>query len=309
MQLKYGCNPHQQNASVMSITQAKLPFNILNSNPGYINLLDALNAWQLVQEVDLVLNKPCAASFKHVSPAGSAVGNSVCEAYKKARSTDPTSSFGDFIAISREVDVECAEYIKTVVSDGIIAPAYNENALEILKSKKKGNFIVIEIDEDYTPPQIETREIYGVRFKQSRNNILLTKDTLLHNIVTENKTVDNNVIQDLILASITVKYTQSNSVGYAKDGVMLGVGAGQQSRVDCTRLAGKKALHNKTTLSDVSLSSDAFFPFRDNIDIAASYGVKFIVQTGGSIRDQEVIDAANEHSIVMFFSSVRLFHH
>lgn len=309
MQLKYGCNPHQQNASVMSITQAKLPFNILNSNPGYINLLDALNAWQLVQEVDLVLNKPCAASFKHVSPAGSAVGNSVREAYKKARSTDPTSSFGDFIAISREVDVECAEYIKTVVSDGIIAPAYNENALEILKSKKKGNFIVIEIDEDYTPPQIETREIYGVRFKQSRNNILLTKDTLLHNIVTENKTVDNNVIQDLILASITVKYTQSNSVGYAKDGVMLGVGAGQQSRVDCTRLAGKKALHNKTTLSDVSLSSDAFFPFRDNIDIAASYGVKYIVQTGGSIRDQEVIDAANEHSIVMFFSSVRLFHH
>lgn len=309
MQLKYGCNPHQDIASVFPVSQGKLPFTVLNGIPGYINLLDAINAWQLVKETNKVLCKPAAASFKHVSPAGSAVGNTVTQAYKKARSTDPTSSFGDFIAISQEVDLECAEYIKTVVSDGIIAPNFTTDALNILQEKKKGNFIILQIDPSYEPPLQETRDIFGIRFTQTRNNILLTKEKLLHNIVTENKDVTDQVIEDLILASITIKYTQSNSVGYAQDGMMLGVGAGQQSRVDCTRLAGKKTWYNRTLLSDLSLSSDAFFPFRDNIDIAASYGVKYIVQTGGSIRDSEVIDAANSYNMVMFFSNIRLFHH
>ena len=309
MQLKYGCNPNQHPASIYAITQSNLPFQIINGTPGYINLLDALNAWQLVKEADQILHKPAATSFKHVSPAGSAVGASSVDAYKKARATDPTSSFGDFIAISREIDAECAEYLKTVVSDGIIAPAFTSESLDILRTKKKGNFIILQIDNDYQPPAMESREIYGVKFTQPRNDVLLTKENLLHTIVTENKEVSDQTIEDLILASITVKYTQSNSVAFAYNGMMLGIGAGQQSRVDCTRIAGKKTWYNRTLLKDLVLSSDAFFPFRDNIDIAASYGVKYIVQTGGSIRDQDVIDAANGYNMVMFFSNIRLFHH
>ncbi len=308
MELKYGLNPNQKYAFIESVTD-ELPFKLLNGKPGYINLLDALNSWQLVKEADEVLCKPAAASFKHVSPAGAAVGNSPLHAYRKARLTDPVSSFGDFIAVSRLVDKDCAEYMKTIVSDGIIAPEYTTDAVEILSAKKKGNFIVLQMDKDYVPPKTESREIYGVKLTQSRNDTILNKENLLHTVVTDEKEVPDSVVEDLLLASITLKYTQSNSIGYAQNGMMLGIGAGQQSRIDCTRLAGKKTWYNRTLLSNLSLASDAFFPFRDNIDVAGSYGVKYIVQAGGSIRDQEVIDAANGYNMVMFFSNVRLFHH
>ena len=314
MNLKYGCNPHQTVASVRNgDLQYPGPIKILNSQPGYINLLDALNAWPLVKELDATLGIPAATSFKHVSPAGAAVSETITDAYKKARGADPKSSFGDFIALSRTVDLECAKYIKTVVSDGIIAPAYDEDALELLKQKKSGKYIILKIDPDYAPPKLEIREVYGLMFTQERNTIKLNNTSLLFNIVTENKDISTEARNDLVLASITLKYTQSNSVGYAKNGMMIGIGAGQQSRIDCTKLAGDKALANNLALiedlTDLSLSSDAFFPFRDNIDYAAKCGVKYIVQAGGSNRDEEVIDAANEHNIVMFFSGIRLFHH
>jgi phosphoribosylaminoimidazolecarboxamide formyltransferase/IMP cyclohydrolase len=313
--LKYGLNPHQGLASVQS-TKRNLPFIELNGQPGYINLLDAINAWQLVKELYGALGFPAATSFKHVSPAGAAVGETITDAYRRARNADPKSSFGDFIALSHKVDLECAEYIKTVVSDGIAAPAYDEDALKLLKEKKGGKYIILLMDPNYQPPPIETREIFGVGFSQQRNDIKLNQDTLLTNIVTENKIVPAEAQNDLILASITLKYTQSNSIGYALNGQMIGIGAGQQSRIDCTELAGQKATtwakerwRGKQNLSKASLASDAFFPFRDNIDYAAKCGVKYIIQAGGSIKDEEVINAANEHDMVMYFTGIRLFHH
>jgi len=318
--LKYGCNPHQTIANVRNGEDLSPgPIKILNSQPGYINLLDALNAWQLVKELDEALGQPAATSFKHVSPAGAAVGDTLTEAYQLAREADPKSSFGDFIALSRNIDKECASYIKTVVSDGVIAPGCDDDALEILKQKKDGKYIVLSINPEYEAPKLEIREVYGLMFTQERNTIKLNEESLLHNIVTENKGITEGAKRDLILASITLKYTQSNSVGYAKDGMMLGIGAGQQSRIDCTKLAGDKAWAHcgqgrfakpyAVAKRDLSVSSDAFFPFRDNIDYAAQCGVKYIVQAGGSNRDKEVIEAANEHDMVMFFSGIRLFHH
>ena len=314
--LKYGCNPHQGSASVQSTKWGNLPFVELNGHSGYINLLDALNAWQLVKELDSTLGSPAATSFKHVSPAGAAIGETITDAYRKARKADPKSSFGDFIALSRKVDLECAKYIKTVVSDGVVAPEYDEDALELLKQKKRGKYLILAMDAEYQPPSIETREIYGVVFSQQRNDIKLSKETLLTKIVTKNKELPEKAQDDLILASITLKYTQSNSIGFALDGQMIGVGAGQQSRIDCTKLAGNKALiwakdrwQGKQNLSKVSLASDAFFPFRDNIDYAASCGVKHIIQTGGSVKDEEIIKVADEYEMVMIFSGIRLFHH
>ena len=309
--LKYGCNPHQAIANVRNgDEQFPGPVKILNSQPGYINLLDALNAWQLVKELDEALGQPAATSFKHVSPAGAAVGDTLTEAYQLAREADPKSSFGDFIALSRNIDKECASYIKTVVSDGVIAPGCDDDALEILKQKKDGKYIVLSINPEYEAPKLEIREVYGLMFTQERNTIKLNEESLLHNIVTENKGITEGAKRDLILASITLKYTQSNSVGYAKDGMMLGIGAGQQSRIDCTKLAGDKTvLNGRFQLTNLSLSSDAFFPFKDSVSYAAKCGVKYIVQAGGSNRDNEVIEVANEHGMVMYFSNIRLFHH
>ena len=312
--LKYGCNPHQTFANVRNgDEQFPGPIKILNDQPSYINLLDALNAWQLVRELDEAINLPAATSFKHVSPAGAAIGETITDAYSKARGADPKSSFGDFIALSRTVDLECAKYIKTVVSDGIIAPEYDEDALELLKQKKDGKYIILGMDIEYSPPKLEIREVYGLMFTQERNTIKLNDTSLLFNIVTENKDISAEARNDLVLSSITLKYTQSNSVGYALNGQMIGIGAGQQSRIDCTILAGNKAStwakNSVGELDKVTLASDAFFPFRDNVDYAAKCGVKYIVQPGGSVKDNEVINAANEHDMVMYFSNIRLFHH
>lgn len=386
--LKYGCNPHQNPASIYSTENQSLPFQVINGRPGYINLLDALNAWQLVKELDHVLNIPAATSFKHVSPAGAAIGTPLSEtlqqvygcvgkdlspqamAYIRARGADPMSSFGDFIALSQTVDVSTARIIKSAVSDGIIAPDYEPDALELLKAKKKGNYLILKADPNYTAPDMEFREIYGVGFGQKRNDLVINQENQFQKIPTDKKTIPPSVEQDLILAAITLKYTQSNSVGYALDGQMIGIGAGQQSRIDCTKLAGRKAenwflrqhpkvlglsfkkgvsLVNRTnarvcyiegdmtpkeieiwqqnfeempeplTLSEkeawlekmagVSIASDAFFPFRDNLDQASKRGVAYVLQPGGSVRDEDVIQAANEYGMVMAFSEIRLFHH
>lgn len=391
MGLKYGCNPHQKPASISSIDGSKLPFRVVNGLPGYINLLDAVNAYQLVRELKLSLHLPAAASFKHVSPAGAAiaidlsdcirdvyeVGNvtltPLASAYLRARNADPLSSFGDFVALSDIVDEATASILKREVSDGIIAPGYEPAALDILRAKKGGKYIILQADPDFCPPDMEYREVAGVVFAQKRNNVLINQEHLI-NIQTpqhgDARVLSEGEERDLVLAAITLKYTQSNSVGYAKDGQMIGVGAGQQSRVDCVKLAGRKVatwylrqhpkvrnlefnsgvkrqdrvnarvryiegdmapaeleqFHTmfknpppalseteKTTfmksLSDVSLASDAFFPFRDSIDHAAKLGVKYIIQPGGSNRDDEVKAACEENGIVMAFSDVRLFHH
>jgi phosphoribosylaminoimidazolecarboxamide formyltransferase/IMP cyclohydrolase len=386
--LKYGCNPHQDTAAIHMLGELETPFKVLNGQPGYINLLDALNAWQLVRELDEALDLPAAASFKHVSPAGAAVGveldealeqayglrnealSPLARAYARARGADPMSSFGDFIALSRRVDESTAQLIRTQVSDGIIAPGYDQQALEVLQGKKKGQYLVLQAQEDYTPPTQEFREVFGVGFEQTRNHVALNEQTLLSQVVTQSQEFSDAARRDLVLASITLKYTQSNSVGYALGGQMIGIGAGQQSRVDCTKLAGRKAdlwflrQHPKvqalpfaesvkgvdrtnariayiegemtppervaweqlltaspeplsaaeregwlSSLEGVSLSSDAFLPFRDNIDQASRHGVKFIVQPGGSARDDAVIAAANEYGMTMAFSGIRLFHH
>lgn len=384
--LKYGCNPHQIPAKIYD-KRGELPFEILNGKPGYINFMDAFNSWQLVKELKEATGLPSAASFKHVSPAGAAVGvplssvlkkaygvedielTPVATAYARARGADRMSSYGDFVAISDIVDVATATILKRSVSDGIIAPGYSEEALEILMSKKKGNYCVIKMDLNYEPEEIEKREIYGITFQQKRDNISI-KDDLLKNIVTDDKYITEEAKRDLLIATITLKYTQSNSVCFALDGQAIGVGAGQQSRVHCVRLAASKAdiwflrqhpsvlnlpfkdevkipekdnvidqyLRDDVTdqeklgwarvfnnipetlskkekdewlskLTGVSLSSDAFFPFRDNIDRAAKSGVKYIVQAGGSIRDDVVIQACNEYKMVMACSGIRLFHH
>ena len=384
--LKYGCNPHQKPARVYTKGE-KLPFKILNGNPGYINFMDAFNSWQLVKELKQATKLPAAASFKHVSPAGAAVGiplsdalkksyfaqdielTPVAAAYARARGADRMSSFGDWAAISDIVDLPTATILSRSVSDGIIAAGYTDEALELLKKKKKGNYCIIEMDWDYEPEEIETREIYGMTFEQRRNDILANKD-MLNNIVTNNKNITEEAKRDLLISMITLKYTQSNSVCFVLDGQVIGVGAGQQSRIHCTRLAGSKAdiwylrqhpsvlnlpfkegistperdnaidqylrdditpmemkewgnvfkeIPNRLTkeekiewlsnLTGVSLGSDAFFPFRDNIDRAAQSGVKYIVQPGGSVRDDIVIDACNEYDIAMVYSGLRLFHH
>lgn len=389
LELKYGCNPNQKPACIYMSEDKELPVKVLSGSPGYINLLDALNAWQLVKELKKATGYPAAASFKHVSPAGAAIGleldktlkkiyfveendlSPLACAYARARGADRMSSFGDFIALSDTCDVETARLIKPEVSDGIIAPGYSDEALEILKSKKSGKYNIIEIDKDYIPPSTEVKQVFGISFEQGRNNIEIN-DELLKNIVTDNKSMTEAAKRDLLISLITIKYTQSNSVCYVKDGQAIGIGAGQQSRIHCTRLAGSKAdfwylrqapkvlaldfvdgigradrdntidiyigdnsveellsdnrwkrvLKTKPdeftkeekkeflkNLTDVSLGSDAFFPFGDNIERAYRSGVKYIAQPGGSVRDDNVIEACNKYGIVMAHTGLRLFHH
>ena len=385
-ELKYGCNPNQKPSRIF-MEKGELPIEILSGRPGYINFLDALNSWQLVKELKEALKLPAAASFKHVSPAGAAVGLPLTEelkkayfapddlsplacAYARARGTDRMSSFGDWIALSDKCDVSTAMLIKTAVSDGIIAPDYDDEALEILKSKRKGNYNIIKIDPSYKPEPIERKQVFGITFEQGRNEFKID-EALLSNIVTKNKNLPDSAKRDLIIALITLKYTQSNSVCYAYGGQTIGVGAGQQSRIHCTRLAGDKAdvwhlrqhpktlalefldevsrpnrdnaidvyvsNHSEDVLKDgvwqtifavkpeplieeekkeylskitgISLGSDAFFPFDDNILRARKSGVSCIAQPGGSIRDDIVIKTCDELNMVMSFTGMRLFHH
>lgn len=385
--LKYGCNPNQKPARIY-LDDQELPVTVLNGKPGYINFLDALNSWQLVKELKEATGYPSAASFKHVSPAGAAIGTPLSEverkiyftgdeelsmlacAYARARGADRMSSYGDFAALSDICDKDTALLLKKEVSDGVIAPGYTEEALEILKAKKKGNYAVIQINPMYVPKEIERKQVYGIYFEQGRNNVHID-ESLLTNFVTKNTELTEQAKLDLLIAMITLKYTQSNSVVYAKDGQVIGVGAGQQSRIHCTRLAGSKAdnwwlrQHEKVLnlpfkedirradrdntidiyLSedyedvlqdgaweqffikqpsvftreekkawikqqhDVALGSDAFFPFGDNIERAYKSGVKYVVQPGGSIRDDHVIDTCDKYDIVMVCNGVRLFHH
>lgn len=387
-ELKYGCNPNQKPASVS--IDGELPITVLNGRAGYINLLDALNGYQLVRELQLATGLPAAASFKHVSPAGAAIGlplddtlkkmyfvdddadlSPLACAYIRARGADRMSSFGDFAAVSTKVDMSLARVMHHEVSDGIIAPDFDEDALELLKTKKKGNYTIIRMDPDYVPEPIERRMVYGITFEQGRNDLLMDAE-MLKNIVTENKELPDSAKRDLLIALITLKYTQSNSVCYAENGQTIGVGAGQQSRIHCTRLAGGKAdfwhlrqcpkvlelpfrsdipRANRDNAIDLYLSdeecgdvldegkwqsfftvrpepftreekkawlanytetclaSDAFFPFSDNIERAHRSGVRYIAQPGGSVRDEDVIKACDEHGIVMAFTGIRLFHH
>ena len=385
--LKYGCNPNQKPARIY-LNDQELPVTVLNGKPGYINFLDALNSWQLVKELKEATGYPSAASFKHVSPAGAAIGTPLSDierkiyftgdeelsmlacAYVRARGADRMSSYGDFAALSDICDKDTALLLKKEVSDGVIAPGYTEEALEILKAKKKGNYAVIQIDPTYVPEGIERKQVFGIYFEQGRNNIHID-ESLLTNFVTKNTELTEQAKLDLLIAMITLKYTQSNSVVYAKNGQVIGVGAGQQSRIHCTRLAGSKAdnwwlrQHEKVLnlpfkedirradrdntidiyLSedyedvlqdgawqqffteqpsvftreekkawikqqhDVALGSDAFFPFGDNIERAYKSGVKYVVQPGGSIRDDHVIDTCDKYDIVMVCNGVRLFHH
>lgn len=387
LKLRYGTNPNQVPARVYMRDESDLPIRVLGGSPGYINLLDSLNAWQLVRELRATIGLPAAASFKHVSPSGAAVAvplspelrkvyfvedmdlSPLATAYARARGVDRMSSFGDFIALSDPVDVATARLIAREVSDGVIAPAYEPEALEILKGKKQGKYAVIEIDAGYEPPLIETREVFGISLEQRRNDYIVSRDDL-KNIVTQCRDLPESAVRDMFIAWITLKYTQSNSVCYVLDGQTIGVGAGQQSRVHCARLAGSKAdlwwlrqhpsvlalpfregikrpdrdnaidqfLQPDVTeaekkngrhvftrmpepldrnarrdwlrrLTDVVLGSDAFFPFRDSIDRAANSGVKYVLQPGGSARDEEVIAACDEYGMTMVFSGSRLFHH
>lgn len=389
LELKYGCNPNQKPSRIYMENGADLPIKVLNGKPGYINFLDAFNGWQLVRELKAATGLPAATSFKHVSPAGAAVGLPLTEveskiywvddlgelsplasAYARARGADRMSSFGDFISLSDICDVSTAKIIKREVSDGVIAPGYEPEALEILKAKKGGKYNVIEIDPNYVPDPIEHKQVFGVTFEQGRNELKIDRD-FLGNIVTENKEIPDSAKIDLIISLITLKYTQSNSVCYAKGGQAIGIGAGQQSRIHCTRLAGQKAdnwflrqsqkvlnLPFKESISraerdnaidvyigdeymdvladgnwektftekpavftkeekrawldqmtDVTLGSDAFFPFSDNIERAYKSGVKYIAQPGGSVRDADVIDTCNKYNIAMAFTGIRLFHH
>ncbi len=386
--LKYGCNPNQKPSRIF-MEQGELPVEVLNGKPGYINFMDAFNGWQLVRELKRATGLPAAASFKHVSPAGAAVGlplndtlkkiywvddlgelSPLACAYARARGADRMSSYGDFIALSDVCDASTANIIKREVSDGVIAPGYDNDALEILKSKRKGGYNVIKIDPDYVPAPVERREIFGVTFEQGRNELVID-DALFGNIPTKNKELPESARTDLAVALITLKYTQSNSVAYAKGGQAIGIGAGQQSRIHCTRLAGQKAdnwylrqseqVMNLQFVDDirradrdnaidlyigedymdvlaegewqkifkvkpdvftrekkrewldgmrgVALGSDAFFPFGDNIERAHKSGVEFIAQPGGSIRDDNVIEACDKYGIVMAFTGIRLFHH
>lgn len=392
LELKYGCNPNQKPSRIYMANGKDLPITVLSGRPGYINFLDAFNSWQLVKELKEATGKPCAASFKHVSPAGAAVGEKLSDvekkacfvddikglddspiacAYARARGTDRMSSFGDFIALSDECDAVTASIIKREVSDGVIAPSYSAEALEILKEKRKGAYNVIQIDPEYVPEEKEIKQVFGITFEQGRNNFKIDRELVTKEIVTKNKNLPESAIQDMIVALITLKYTQSNSVCFAHNGQAIGVGAGQQSRIHCTRLAGskadnwflrqservlnlpflptlgrpdrnnvidiyisdecedllvdgvwqkyftekpalftredKKAILSKIT--GVTLGSDAFFPFSDNIERAAKSGVSYIVEPGGSVRDDLVIEACDERGIAMSFTGMRLFHH
>ena len=385
--LKYGCNPNQKPSRIY-VEDGELPVTVLNGKPGYINFLDALNSWQLVKELKEATGLPSAASFKHVSPAGAAVGLPLSEtdrkiyfvdeeelspiacAYVRARGADRMSSYGDWAALSDVCDADTARLLKKEVSDGVIAPGFTEEALEILRQKKKGNYNVVQIDPDYVPEEIEHKQVFGITFEQGRNNIKID-ESLLTNIISENKNLPESAKRDLMIALIALKYTQSNSVAYAKDGQCIGIGAGQQSRVHCVRLAGNKAdnwwlrqnpkvlalpfkqgirradrdntidvyisdeyedvLRDGTwenffetkpevltkeekkewlsKMNGVSLASDAFFPFGDNIERAHKSGVEFIVEPGGSIRDDNVVDTCNRYNMTLVFNGVRLFHH
>ena len=385
--LKYGCNPNQKPARIF-MESGDLPLQVLNGKPGYINFMDALNSWQLVRELKAATGLPAAASFKHVSPAGAAVGTEltdverkiyfaegmelspIASAYVKARGADRLCSYGDWAALSDVCDEQTARYLALEVSDGVIAPGYTDKALEILRTKRKGGYNVVQIDPAYVPKAIEHKDVFGITFEQGRNNFEISS-ALLENIVTENKTLPEAAKRDLVLSLITLKYTQSNSVCYVKDGQAIGVGAGQQSRIHCTRLAGGKAdnwllrQHPKVLalpflpgihrpdrdnaidvyISDeyedvlaegvwqntfterpqvltveekkawiarqtgVSVGSDAFFPFGDNVERARKSGVSYIAQPGGSIRDDHVINTCNKYGIVMAFTGMRLFHH
>ncbi len=387
LELKYGCNPNQKPARIF-MEQGELPLTVLNGRPGYINFMDALNSWQLVKALEKATGLPAAASFKHVSPAGAALGLPLTEverhiyfapegdlspiacAYVRARGADRLCSFGDWAALSDVCDADTARVLAEEVSDGVIAPGYTDEALAILKTKRKGGYNVIQIDPDYTPAPIERRNIFGITFEQGYNDLAITED-MLTNIVTENKELSQQAKNDMMLALITLKYTQSNSVCYVKNGQTIGVGAGQQSRIHCTRLAGDKAdiwwlrQHPKVLglqfvdgirrpnrdnaidlyiseehddvlaegvwqtifrvkpeiltqeekkdwiaqLSGVTVGSDAFFPFGDNVERARKSGVDYIVQPGGSIRDDLVIETANKYNMVMAFTGIRLFHH
>ena len=389
IQLKYGCNPNQKPSRIFMEDGSELPVTVLNGRPGYINFLDAFNGWQLVKELKEATGLPAATSFKHVSPAGAAVGLPLDEtlakiywvddlgklsplacAYARARGADRMSSFGDFIALSDVCDVDTAKLIKREVSDGVIAPGYTPEALELLKAKKNGNYNVIQIDASYVPAKIERKQVYGITFEQGRNELDINGN-LLSNIVTENKEIPEAALIDMKIALITLKYTQSNSVCYVKGGQAIGIGAGQQSRIHCTRLAGQKADNwflrqspqvlglkfveglgraNRDNaidvymgdeymdvladgewekifsekppvftreekrawldkMQDVTLGSDAFFPFSDNIERAHKSGVKYIAQPGGSVRDDAVIACCNKYDMVMAFTGIRLFHH
>ncbi len=387
IELKYGCNPNQKPAKIF-VDSGDLPITVLNGKPGYINLLDAFNSWQLVQELTQATGLPAAASFKHVSPAGAAVAtplsdilkkayfvdgielSPIATAYVSARGADRMSSYGDFVALSTECDAQTAAFLAREVSDGIIAPSYSAAALEILKTKRKGSYLVIKIDPTYKAPLIEQKEVFGITFEQKRNTLNIDA-TCLETIPTKNKNLSANAKRDLLIALITLKYTQSNSVCYTKDGQAIGIGAGQQSRVHCTRLAGSKAdvwylrqnqkviqlpfkanirrpdrdnaidtyisddymdlLQDSVwetvftekptaftkeekiawlkTLTGVSLGSDAFFPFGDNIERAHKSGVEFVAQSGGSIRDDNVIETCDKYNMAMAFTGIRLFHH
>ena len=387
LELKYGCNPNQKPARIF-MEEGELPIQVLNGKPGYINFLDALNSWQLVKELKEATGLPAAASFKHVSPAGAAVGTPLSDvekkiyfaegmelspiacAYVRARGADRLCSYGDWAALSDVCDAATARYLALEVSDGVIAPGYTDEALEILKTKRKGGYNVVQIDPDYVPREVEHKDVFGVTFEQGRNNFAIN-ESLLNNIVTDNKELPDNAKRDMLVALITLKYTQSNSVCYVKDGQAIGVGAGQQSRIHCTRLAGSKAdnwllrQHPKVlglqfvdgirrpdrdnaidvyisdeyedvlaegvwqntfqvkpevltaqekkdwiaTQSGVTVGSDAFFPFGDNVERARKSGVRYIVQPGGSIRDDHVIATCNKYGIVMAFTGMRLFHH
>ncbi len=389
LMLKYGCNPNQKPSKIFMQDGKELPVEVLNGKPGYINFLDAFNSWQLVKELKAATGLPAAASFKHVSPAGAAVATElsdtlkkiyfvddlelspIASAYAMARGADRMSSYGDWVALSDTCDVQTAKLLAREVSDGIIAPGYTDEALEVLKTKRKGNYNVIKINTDYVPAPLEHKDVYGVTFEQGRNELKIDEAMLMQNIVTENKELTEDAKRDLLIALITLKYTQSNSVCYAKGGQAIGVGAGQQSRIHCTRLAGNKAdiwylrQHPKVmnlpfvdnirrpdrdntidvyisddyedvladgvweqffktkpepltreekkewlaTQSGVSLGSDAFFPFGDNIERAKRSGVEFVAQPGGSIRDDNVIDTCNKYNMTMSFTGIRLFHH
>ncbi len=390
-ELKYGCNPNQKPSRIYMANGEELPIEILCGRPGYINFLDAFNSWQLVKELKEATGMACATSFKHVSPTSAAVGKKLSDklkkacfvddiegldesplacAYARARGTDRMSSFGDWIALSDVCDVTTATLIKREISDGVIAPGYTDEALEILKSKRKGSYNIVKIDPNYVPEVQETKQVFGITFEQGRNNFKIDRD-LLSDVVTKNKDFTEDAITDLIISLITLKYTQSNSVCYAYDGQAIGVGAGQQSRIHCTRLAGTKAdtwhlrQHEKVlnlpflptiarpdrdnvidgyinkneedvcadgvwqkyftsqpepltaeearayldTITGVSVGSDAFFPFSDNIERARKSGVSFIAEPGGSIRDDLVIECCDKYGIVMAFTKMRLFHH
>ena len=389
LELKYGCNPNQKPAKIAVNDGRDLPIEVLCGRPGYINFMDAFNGWQLVSELKKATGLPAATSFKHVSPAGAAVGLPLSDtlakiywvddlgelsplacAYARARGADRMSSFGDFIALSDECDKDTAMLIKREVSDGVIAPGFSKEALEILAQKKNGNYNIIKIDENYQPAPLEHKQVYGVTFEQGRQELPID-DELLSNIVTENKAIPENAVRDLKISLITLKYTQSNSVCFVKDGQAIGIGAGQQSRVHCTRLAGQKAdnwwlrqcpkvmnlpfidgirradrdnaidvyigeeymdvledgawqrifkekpevftREEKRAwldkLTDVTLGSDAFFPFSDNIERAHKSGVKYIAEPGGSVRDDAVIECCNKYDMAMAFTGIRLFHH